>query len=59
MKAYFKCVCRSREKLLAKELRGQGVEVVVVRNSPAWAKYTRQHGIYFPFMIERGKPKQL
>ena len=48
--AYFKCLCTTKDKQRAKELRGQGIEVRVINSKAAWTARIKQNRTLLPFM---------
>lgn len=55
MIAYYKCKCRSKDKLKIKELIDQGVEVRIVKGNPLWRAEAKQYGTKMPFLVKDGK----
>lgn len=51
MKAYFKCMCRSKDKILIKKLLDQGVEVVIIGSDPIKRAEARQYKMKPPFIV--------
>lgn len=48
--AYFKCLCTTKDKQRAKELRSQGIEVRVINSKAAWTARIKQNRTLLPFM---------
>lgn len=47
---YFRCLCTTKDKQRAKELRGQGIEVRVINSKAAWTARIKQNRTLLPFM---------
>lgn len=59
MIAYFRCICKSADKLKAKQLREDGVEIRDIRQNPAWRKEAKQYGLRLPILVTNGKAYEL
>jgi hypothetical protein len=60
MIVYFKCLCRSAEKLEAKRLRETHNAVIrVVKNNPEWRKEVAKYKMKLPFIVENGEARPL
>lgn len=55
---YVRCLCRSTEKLYAKQLQKQGVEIRVTKNNPEWRKEAAAYKTKLPFFVENGEVVQ-
>ena len=56
---YIKCLCKSREKILAKRYSTLGYEVRNVGKNQAWKVEARKYGLPLPFTVEGDIVKQL
>ena len=54
MIVYFKCICKSSDKLLAKNLQAQGYEVRDIRRNLEWRKQAREYKMKPPFKVADG-----
>lgn len=59
MTAYFRCICRSSEKLLAKRLQSEGYEIRDIRQNFEWRKEARQYDAKLPFTVVDGRVTEL
>jgi hypothetical protein len=60
MIVYFKCLCRSADKLEAIRLRDElGAEIRVIKNNPQWREEAESYGMKLPFIVEDGKARPL
>ena len=56
---YIKCLCRSKEKLLAAKYEKLGYEIRNVSKSHIWRKQAREYNMPMPFIIVDGKPEPI
>lgn len=54
MIAYFKCLCRSSDKVLAKRYKEQGIEVRVTKNNTAYRDEAAKFKTKMPFLVDNG-----
>lgn len=54
MIAYFRCVCKSADKLLARKLQGEGVEIRLTKNNPENREASKLYGCKMPFIVQDG-----
>lgn len=58
MIVYFKCLCKTQEKLRALELQKlYNAEIRVTRNSPQWQKEAKKYNMKMPFIVENEELK--
>lgn len=57
MIAYFKCLCKSKDKELAKKLRSLGYEIKVTDWDLIAQKEAKQYGLKMPFVVENGEAR--
>ena len=57
--AYYKCLCKSQHKLMAKQLSSQGIEVRVIKNNPEWRELAKQYNVALPFLVDGEQVTQL
>lgn len=57
---YFYCLCKSRDKLRAKELKNTySAEIRTTRDNPVYAKEASGYGMRLPIIVQDGKARQL
>lgn len=60
MIAYFKCLCQSKDRLLAQKLKDQGAEVIIVKGNSQLIATAQQYCLKLPFMVkDDGKAESL
>lgn len=59
MIVFLKCLCTTRDKALAKQLRAQGYTIKVIRNSKQIRDEASQYNQTVPFVVENGKSRPL
>ncbi len=59
MIAYFHCICRSSDKLLAKQLKEQGYEIRDIRVNSEWRREAKSYNLAMPFVVENGTARSL
>lgn len=59
MIVYFYCLCRSRDKLKAKELEANGAEIRITKYNPEFRAEAKAYKTRLPFLIENGKVTRL
>lgn len=59
MIAYFKCVCTTKHRLLAKRLRDEGFEIRITNRNPVHRKEAKDYGLRMPFVVVDGKATEI
>lgn len=59
MKAYFKCICTTEQRLLANKLRREGYEVINLSKQRELRHEAKAYGVKLPFKVVDGVASEL
>lgn len=59
MTAYFKCLCRSSEKIRAKKLIEEGYVIKITKSNPEFMLEAKSYGLKMPFKVTDGVAEKL
>lgn len=55
MIAYFYCLCKSRDRVKARELKAAGIEIRLTKHNPAYHEEAARYGLKLPILVDDGK----
>lgn len=59
MIAYFYCLCKSKDRIKAGELKRSGVEIRLTKHNREYRDQAKQYGLELPILVDDGVARQV